>query len=310
MTAAPLAPDHQDQDAADARDDAAEQRDTAADVRDSAADDRDDAGDLRDDAADLRDVASGARDTAADARDAAADRRDVAAVQREQQGAVDVVQRAEAARDEAAADRRRASQDRDAGVESRVAAEQDRSTSHADRGSGAAERGQAEDDRETALADRDASARDREDASLDALTGAYVRGAGLLQLERECLRLRRSGEPLTIGFVDVDGLKAVNDAGGHAAGDRLLRRVAAVLRDRLRPYDLVVRYGGDEFLCVLSGLGAGDAQERFRLVNADLAGHGSVSVGVATAERDEPPAAVVARADAAMYGGRRAQREV
>ncbi len=95
-----------------------------------------------------------------------------------------------------------------------------------------------------------------------------------------------------------------------AADRRLLTRVAGVLRDRLRPYDLVVRYGGDAFLCVLPGGTVADVHERLRLVNADLAGHGSVSVGVATAGPDEPAEALVARADAEMYRRRRDERRV
>jgi diguanylate cyclase (GGDEF)-like protein len=93
----------------------------------------------------------------------------------------------------------------------------------------------------------------------------------------------------------------VNDAGGHAAGDRLLLRVADALRARLRPYDLLVRYGGDEFVCALGGVGSVDAAARFALVNADLAQEGSCTAGVVTAEPDEELAGLLGRADAALY---------
>ena len=176
----------------------------------------------------------------------------------------------------------------------RAEAERDRSTAQADRTFGATERVRAG-------ADRGASARDRQDASLDALTGAYVRGPGLLHLERELVRAHRTLQPLTVGFVDVDHLKAVNDLEGHAAGDQLLVRVAAALRERLRPYDLVIRWGGDEFICVLAGVESSEAEARFTLVNADLAQHGSVTAGVVTAQRGEDLHSLLARADAALY---------
>lgn len=273
---------------------AADRRDSAADLRDDLADERDEAGDLRDDAADDRDVASGRRDRAAAHRDATADLRDADADAREHP---DAAPHSAVARRAAASDRQRSSQDRAASAGERQQAGRDRSTAEHDRDVGASERDRAGED-------RDASARDREDASLDSLTGAYVRGPGMLQLDREVQRAQRASEQLTVAFVDVDHLKAVNDAGGHAAGDALLIRVAAALRDRLRSYDLVIRYGGDEFVCVLPGLSWIEAEQRFALVNADLERHGSVTVGAVTAEPDERAADLISRADAALYARR------
>ena len=66
-----------------------------------------------------------------------------------------------------------------------------------------------------------------------------------------------------LAFVDVDGLKAVNDRDGHAAGDRVLESVVRAIRTRLRSFDPVIRYGGDEFVCGLSGTDLAQAERRF-----------------------------------------------
>jgi diguanylate cyclase (GGDEF)-like protein len=68
---------------------------------------------------------------------------------------------------------------------------------------------------------------------------------------------------LTLAFVDVDGLKLVNDSRGHLAGDAPLKLVGGTIRAHVRPYDVIVRYGGDEFVCAMSDLGAVEARERF-----------------------------------------------
>ena len=290
--------------------DAAEHRDRAAQRRDDVAVTRDHSGEVRDGSAVARDLVSGRRDLTARSRDAAAELRDTIAFRAEQaatarsvptQDGAAATLRARLARQAAATDREQAGQDRRAGAGERVLAGRDRSTASHDRSSAASERSSAGDDRA-------ASGRDRHDASLDGLTGAYVRGAGLLQLEREALRAQRTGQLLTVAFVDVDRLKAVNDAGGHAAGDRLLVAVAAALCQRLRPYDLVIRYGGDEFVCVLTGLGRVEAEQRFSLVNADLGERGSVTVGIVEAAAHEDATAVLARADAELYARRARQR--
>ena len=186
----------------------------------------------------------------------------------------------------------------------------DRAGALRDRRGGASDRVQAADDRDAAAADRVQSARDRAAASTDALTGAYRRDPGTMALERDLARAARTEQPFTLAFVDVDGLKRTNDSQGHAAGDQLLRRVADSIRAHLRSYDLVVRVGGDEFLCGLPGLEISDAAERFRLVGADLAEGqgGSITVGFARLAEDGATLAdLIASADEAMYRERRAK---
>ena len=98
-------------------------------------------------------------------------------------------------------------------------------------------------------------------AATDDLTGALRRSAGLAALQREIDRSRRvGGKGIAVIFLDVDRLKHVNDTEGHAAGDRVLVEVVAAIRKRVRSYDLVIRYGGDEFLCALVDVAPQDAE--------------------------------------------------
>ena len=179
-----------------------------------------------------------------------------------------------------------------------------------DREQAARDRAEAARDRARAARDREQAARDRMEAGVDGLTGTLRRDRGLVDLEREINRAQRSGKGLVLAFVDVDGLKAVNDTHGHAAGDELLRDVAGALRSGLRSYDLVVRYGGDEFLCALPETDLDGARRRFDEVATNLRERnpaGSVSMGLADLQDLDKPDELIARADAALYASRRGQ---
>lgn len=91
----------------------------------------------------------------------------------------------------------------------------------------------------------------REQAKRDPLTGLHNRTAALERLDRELNRSKRTGAALSVLVIDLDRFKQVNDQRGHLVGDEVLRGVATRMAGALRSYDLVGRYGGEEFLVVL-----------------------------------------------------------
>jgi diguanylate cyclase (GGDEF)-like protein len=108
-------------------------------------------------------------------------------------------------------------------------------------------------------------------ASIDSLTGAVNRRTALIILEKHLGQCRRSGSPLTICLADLDGLKIVNDAFGHAAGDKYICSASAALVSAVRASDTVGRIGGDEFLIVFPDCRGDLVAGIMERVNADLA---------------------------------------
>jgi len=125
---------------------------------------------------------------------------------------------------------------------------------------------------------------------------------GHLALSHEIDRARRSDGRFVIAFVDVDRLKIVNDSEGHAAGDRVLKTVVTAIRSRLRSFDPIIRYGGDEFVCGLGGTDVAEAERRFESIGIAIEADARVgiSVGLAALTTGESADQLTERADAAM----------
>ena len=104
----------------------------------------------------------------------------------------------------------------------------------------------------------------QEDSLTDPLTGLPNTRFMFMHLTRELARAERLKSEVSLLVMDLDSFKEINDTYGHHVGDRALREVAGVLRAAIRPYDICVRYAGDEFIVVLSGCG-GEEAERKRL---------------------------------------------
>jgi diguanylate cyclase (GGDEF)-like protein len=149
----------------------------------------------------------------------------------------------------------------------------------------------------------------RDEIAVDELTGVARRASGVAALERELARSRRHKRPLVVAFVDVDGLKTLNDTKGHVAGDALLKGVAQVLQKRLRAEDVVFRYGGDEFVCLLPDTGVQGAQQAFEemAAKAKQSGRG-FSFGLAEHRPGDDAVSLLGRADEALYEGREQRR--
>ena len=182
----------------------------------------------------------------------------------------------------------------------------------------AEERMQAARDRARAAAERARLLEERarleaqlRSAHQDDLTGAYRREAGWTALNAEIQRARRGDGKLVVAFVDVDRLKDVNDRHGHAAGDQVIETVVRTLRSGLRSFDIVIRYGGDEFVCTLGGTDIEAAERRFAAlaeVVQQTAGAG-ISVGLAALADGDAADDITRRADLAMLQVKERRRQ-
>jgi diguanylate cyclase (GGDEF)-like protein len=106
--------------------------------------------------------------------------------------------------------------------------------------------------------------RTHDQAFKDGLTGLANPRALQFQATRELARARKNGTHFSLIVMDLDDFKLINDRYGHLAGDRALQEVAQVLQQTTRPYDTCIRYGGDEFVVLLSACSRREAEQRRR----------------------------------------------
>jgi diguanylate cyclase (GGDEF)-like protein len=156
-------------------------------------------------------------------------------------------------------------------------------------------------------------------ATHDRLTGLWNRGTIVDHIDAELNRTRREGASTSVLLIDIDHFKRINDTYGHAAGDHVLCEISRRIRSQLRAYDAAGRYGGEEFLVVLPGANAANAQvaaERIRVgvhatpVTGESFSHEvSVSIGVAGTDAvGFELTALILVADQALYRAKAAGR--
>jgi diguanylate cyclase (GGDEF)-like protein len=156
-------------------------------------------------------------------------------------------------------------------------------------------------------------------AQSDALTGVLNRRSLLERLDGACLRARARGLPIALLFIDLDHFKQINDTHGHPAGDACLKSIIGPIQAELRQSDVIGRYGGEEFVVILSSADAAAAQPiaeriRQRVAEISVPGFGTpihltCSIGVATSDMlGVWGEHLIARADEAVYAAKRCGR--
>jgi diguanylate cyclase (GGDEF)-like protein len=146
-------------------------------------------------------------------------------------------------------------------------------------------------------------------ARTDDLTGLPNRRAWEEQLPREVIRASRSRQPLCVAMVDLDHFKRFNDERGHQAGDRLLKEAAAEWEEALRATDILARYGGEEFALALPACPPDEALAVVERLRAATPEEQTCSAGIAHWDGSESAAALLGRADGALYEAKRLGRD-
>jgi len=155
----------------------------------------------------------------------------------------------------------------------------------------------------------------------DPLTGARNRTGLLADLREQQAQVRRGVQSCVLAMVDIDHFKEVNDRHGHTVGDAVLKSTVQSLYGELRPYDRLYRYGGEEFLVVMSQLALEDAVEVAERLRCAVSGEGgrdatgaegvrvTVSIGIAALDAAQPVEESIDRADAALYRAKEGGRD-
>jgi diguanylate cyclase (GGDEF)-like protein len=156
----------------------------------------------------------------------------------------------------------------------------------------------------------------KDESERDLLCGVLNRRGIEQKLDAELKRAGRIGHNLALALIDVDHFKAINDHAGHAAGDTALRDVVSAISGRLRPHDLLGRFGGDEFLLILPHTSSSEAftvSSRIEQSVRELSIPGeaiplTISIGLTQATSGEIAGPLLARADKALYNAKNAGR--
>ena len=155
----------------------------------------------------------------------------------------------------------------------------------------------------------------KDESERDLLCGVFNRRGIEQKLDAELTRTLR-GQKLSIALIDIDHFKTINDYAGHAAGDSALRNVVSAISGRLRPHDLLGRFGGDEFLLIFPHTSCSDAltvssriEQSVRELSIPRAGLPiTISIGLTEAASGETAGPLLARADKALYNAKDAGR--